>query len=127
MLKSKILDFLSTKNPFTNRLPLISVTADKITKQHCTYQIACLITLVDGVQTSIIIDISPCGLSHKGDVLVQKLKCSLENFNVNMDEQLNGMAFDGQYFVMGVDKKLTQRCKGAKDNDFFIPMWDLAY
>lgn len=125
-MNAKICDFLSTKNPVTNHLPLVSITADKITKLHRTYQITCLVTLVEGVQTCIVIDISPCGTSHKGVVLVEKLQCALESCKIKLSEQLNGMAFDGQYFDLGVDKKLASLCKDVH-HDFFLPMWDLAH
>lgn len=125
-MKANILEFLSTENPVTKHLPLVSISADKITKLHRTYQITCLITLVDGVQTCILIDISPCGTSHKGDVLVEKLENAIKTFNIKIKDQLNGMAFDGQYFDLSVDKKLAMLCDGV-DYDFFLPMWDMAH
>lgn len=125
-MKSKIVDFLSTKNPVTNQLPLVSITADKITKLHRTFQITCLITIVDGVQTCIIIDISPCGTSHNGDALTKKIKSALDNFHIKLESQLNGMSFDGQYFDISVDKKLHSFCPDI-DHEFFLPIWDIAH
>lgn len=125
-MKSKIIDFLSTKNPVTNQLPLVSITADKITKLHRTFQITCLITIVDGVQTCIVIDISPCGTSHNGDALAKKIKSVLDNFNIKLESQLNGMSFDGQYFDIAVDKKLHSFCSDI-DHEFFLPIWDIAH
>lgn len=125
-MKSKIIDFLSTKNPVTNQLPLVSITADKITKLHRTFQITCLITIVDGVQTCIIIDISPCATSHKGDALAKKIKSALDNFHIKLESQLNGMSFDGQYFDISVDKQLHSFCSDI-DHEFFLPIWDIAH
>nr|CAD7428366.1 unnamed protein product [Timema monikensis] len=34
---------------------------------------------IDGVQTCIVIDISPCGTSHKRDILIEKLHNALES------------------------------------------------
>ncbi len=103
----------------------MSITADKITKLQRTYQITCLITLIKGVQSCIVIDISPCGTSCTGDVLVQKLQSALDKCNINLKKQLNGMAFDGQYFDLSVDKKLASLCENIT-HDFLLPMWDLA-
>ena len=38
----------------------------------------------------------------------------------------NFCSFDGQYFDLGVDKKLVNLCPEA-DYEFFIPIWNIAH
>lgn len=90
-MKSKIIDFLRIENLVTNQVSLVSIAADKITKLHRIFQITYLITIVDGIQTCIIIDISLCGTSHNGDALARKIKWALDNFHIKLESQLNGM------------------------------------
>ena len=80
-------------------------------------------TLVNGVQTCILFNISPCGISHMGDVLVGKLEVSLESSRIQINVMLKGIAFDDEYFDLNVDKKLAKHSENL-NHDFLLSLWD---
>ena len=117
--------FLSAKNPVTNQLTLVFIVTDKLTKLHRTIQITCLIIIIRVIQACIMI--SSCGTSHNGGSRAKKkVKSALKNFHINLESQLNGMSFDGQYFATSVDKKMQSFCWDI-NHEFFFPMWDIAH
>lgn len=81
-----------------------SVTEDKITKLHQMYEIICLVMLVDGIQTDVVIDISPCGT-------LETVQFALNNCKINLKEQLM------EYFLMAIilTVALVKICKPCED------------
>lgn len=126
-LQKKISNFLTTTNLITKHLPFVLVVANKITQQYRTYKIVCVLTLVEGVQKCILLDISPCGTFHKEEVLGSKIKKSLTKIGINVTLQLNGLAFDGHYFDLKVDQKFVETYGSELNVDFLLPTWYIAH
>ena len=107
-VKSRKLQFLSTRLPQTGFLPPVNVQADKGTTVHTTRQFTTVATIVPGSSSliSIVYLGQPIVKSHSGDGVSVSISEELSRSLIDAS-QLEGGSFDGQYFHLKVPEHLS--------------------
>lgn len=127
VVMERIATFFETEDPATGRLPIVAVIADKVTENRRTGQLVGVIVMVEGRLVAIFIDDlvvrthTALGLAENIVAALGKVRLTKEK----LKKQMAGGAFDGQYIVLGADRKLCELVD--IDRSFVCLRWDNAH
>jgi hypothetical protein len=127
-MKNRIIEYIKTIDPITQRRPPFGLTFDKVTLLKRSMQVTMMVLMTDGQLTPIYLQSPLCKTELSGEELAANAIEVLKSFGLTksmLQEQLTGCAVDGAYIHMNINKHLCEII-GINEN-WMVTSWDIAH
>ncbi|CAF2669479.1 unnamed protein product [Rotaria sp. Silwood2] len=122
-MKERVIEYLQTIDPITQRRRAFAITFDKVTILRRSMQVTMMIVMVDGQLTPIYVQSPLCKTELSGEELSDNCVHVMESFTLSqsiLKQQLVGCAVDGAYIHLSIGKHLCQKI-GIREEWLSIP------
>ncbi|CAF5068881.1 unnamed protein product, partial [Rotaria sp. Silwood1] len=127
-MKERVIKYLQTTDPITQRRRAFGITFDKVTILRRSMQVTMMIVMVDGQLTPIYLQSPLCKTELSGEELYDNCVRVMESFSLSqsiLKQQLVGCAVDGADIHLSIGKHLCQKI-GIREEWLSIS-WDCAH
>ena len=127
-MKERIIEYLQTIDPITQRRRVFGITFDKVTLLRRSMQVTMMIIMVDGQLTPIYLRSPLCKTELSGEELADNCVRVMESFSLSqsiLQQQLVGCAVDGAYIHLSIGKHLCQKI--GISEEWLSISWDGAH